>query len=107
MFHWLQIVYLIGIVVLGLPLLIRPMILLRLAYRWPRLVFPLLVDPQRVPITAREALRLIDQDPREYARRFWLQLLLVRVAGGVALFIASVLALGILAEIRPANAILH
>jgi hypothetical protein len=100
--HWVQLVYLIGVVVFGLTLVLRPIAHLRLTYRWPRLVFPLLGDPRRVPLATREALRLIDQDPREYARRFWLQLLLARVTGGVALFIAFVLALGILAEFRSA-----
>ena len=50
----IQGVYLAGLVVLGIVLLLRPIGFLRITYRWPGLVFPLLGDRQRVPRTRGE-----------------------------------------------------
>jgi len=60
---------------------------MRIVMRWPKFIFPKLFREEEIRPLAREAMRLIDEDPKEYARRFWYQLLMLRISGIIALVI--------------------
>jgi len=82
---WTQAVLPLVLLGIGFVCLVSPMTVMRIVMRWPKFIFPKLFRDKEIRPLAREAMRLIDDDPKEYARRFWYQLLILRVSGIIAL----------------------
>ena len=73
--------------------LVSPITVMRILMRWPKFIFPRLFSEEQIRPLTREAMRLIDEDPREYGRRFWYQLLMLRITGVIALLMSLILLL--------------
>lgn len=79
-----QAVFLVVLLAVGVVCLFSPMTVVHVVMRWPKFIFPKLFREEDIRPLAREAMRLIDENPREYVRRFWYQLLIIRVSGIIA-----------------------
>lgn len=80
-----QAIFLVVVLAVGIVCLFLPKTVIHVVMRWPKFIFPKLFREEEISPLAREAMRLIDENPREYARRFWYQLLIIRVSGIIAL----------------------
>jgi succinate dehydrogenase hydrophobic anchor subunit len=97
MISTVQAVFLVVLLAVGVVCLFSPMTVIQTVMRWPKFIFPKLFRDEEIRPLAREAMRLIDENPREYARRFWYQLLMIRVSGIIAFLMfltALLIALG-------------
>lgn len=68
----------------GLIALVSPFTIARIIVAWPRFIFSRLFRAENIPPTVYDAIRLID-DREAYTQRFWYQILMFRVGGGLAL----------------------
>lgn len=87
-----QVVFLFVLSTVGIVCLISPITIMQIAMRWPKFIFPKLFRDEEIRPLARQAMQLIDENPREYARRFWYQLLIIRISGIIA-FVMFLMAL--------------
>lgn len=86
MLSWVKDIVLLSLLLAtGLVCLISPITVIKVVMRWPKFVFPKLFREHELSRLTRDALRLIDENTEEYARRFWYQLLILRISGIIAL----------------------
>jgi uncharacterized membrane protein len=98
MLAWIKdIVLLLTLLVVGLVCLFSPITAAKVFMLWPKFIFPKFFRKDDIRPIARDALRLIDEDPEEYTRRFWYQLLMFRISGVVALMMFAILLLMVIA----------
>lgn len=92
MMNWLvDILILLICVGVGVTATFFPLRFAWLFSRWPKFLFGSVLGDSFVSPKTRDALRLIDTDPAEYQRRFGRQLLMIRLMGGVGLFMAPII----------------
>lgn len=83
---WAGRVYLLLLLVFGVVCISSPITIVRIIMLWPKFIFPKLFREEDAPPRTREALHLIDEDPKEYAQRFKKPLGLIKVSGLITLF---------------------
>lgn len=96
-----QIIYFLIIMVMGVVLLVTPITAMRFLALWPKFIIPKVLREEDVPQRTREAMRLIDRDSEEYSRRFWYQLLILRISGAIMLIIVALAVLFSMAASSP------
>ena len=86
----------------GIFAIISPITVVKLLMRWPRFIFPKLFQEENLRPSTREALQLIDTKPKEYKKKFWYQLVMIRVAGCIG-FLISITILGVMIFVLLTN----
>ena len=74
---------------LGLLHLVKPLWMLRLFYRFGRWWFHEIMPPQNYSPPLREMMRILENEPARFARRYRGMMLLVYATGVVALLIGT------------------
>jgi hypothetical protein len=92
------IILLLFVLIEGIVSLISPIIVAKAIAFWPKFIIPKLSQTKDTSQTAQDAVRLLDENPEEYARRFRSQLLLIRTGGFISLLIFLVSVLGLLID---------
>jgi len=85
-------------VAFGILACLFPLQVTRIAFLWPKLIFPKILG-DNIPAKAREGLELLDADPKKYKAKYRYQLILMRLTGIIAILIGVIGILGMLSII--------
>lgn len=81
--------------VVGSAAIISPVTILRIFYKWPQLIYPKLFGSKKISSSKQQNWQLLKENPEDYAKKYWIQLMSVRLMGLVALFIFVIGLLGV------------
>jgi len=86
--------------VFGLVAFFFPMKIVKIFYRWPKFIYPKLFGSRNISLDKKQMWLLIEENPVQYKRRYWIQLTMIRLMGLVALLISAIGILGIIVYLR-------